>query len=91
MAFHDGAGTNLDDFDRVTNSFLPQMAQATNQLYIPLHVFHLQVFLIHLEISPHPFPTNLPQMAPNHHQSEISHLLEILYRNQINHNVSYLH
>ena len=91
MAFHDGAETNLDDYDRVTNSFLPQMAQAINLLYIPSYAFHLQVLLIHLEISPHPFPTNLPQMAPNHHQSEISHLLEILYRNQINYNVSYLH
>ena len=91
MAFHDGAGTNLDDFDRATNFFLPQMAQATNQLYIPLHVFGPQALLIRSEISLNLFLTNLPQMAPNHHQSEISHLLEILYRNQINHNVSYLH
>ena len=91
MVFHDGARTNLDDSDRSKTSPLLQMAQATNQLYIPLHVFHLQVILNHSEISPDLFLTNHLQTVPNHHQSEIGHLVEKLYHNQINHNVSYLH
>ena len=91
MVFHDGARTNLDDFDIKKTSPLPQMAQATNLLYIPLHVSHLQVLLTHSGISLNPILTNLLQIVPNHHQSETSHLVEILYHNQTNHNVSYLH
>ena len=91
MVFHDGARTNLDDFDISKTSPLPQMAQATNLLYIPLHVFGPQVLLSRSEISLNLFLTNHLQMVPNRHQSEIGHLVEILYRNQINHNVSYLH
>ena len=91
MVFHDGARTNLDDFDISKTSPLPQMAQATNLLYIPLHVSHLQVLLTHSGISLNLFLTNLLQTVPNRHQSEIGHLVEILYRSQINHNVSYLH
>ena len=91
MVFHDGVRTNLDDSDIVRTSPLPQMVQATNQLYIPLHVFGQQVLLIRWGISPNLFLANHLQTVPNRHQSEIGHLVEILYRNQINHNVSYLH
>ena len=91
MVFHDGARTSLDDSDRWKTSPLLQMAQATNQLYTLLHVFGPQVLLSRSEISLNLFLTNHLQTVPNRHQSETSHLVEILYRSQINHNVSYLH